>query len=72
MKREVGVLESLYSGTSKRFATQFSNLSQTSPHETLHVAHKNYKNPQLERIGSTPAFLLSATIRSIDPESSSA
>jgi hypothetical protein len=37
MKREVGVLENLYSGTSKRFATQFSGISQRSPQVTLYV-----------------------------------
>ncbi len=72
MKREVGVLESLYSGTFKRFATQFSNLSQTSPQETLHVTHKNYKKSAIGKDWKHTPLLLSATIRSIDPESSSA
>ncbi len=39
MKREVGVLENLYSGTSKLFATQFSDISQRSPQVTSYVTH---------------------------------
>jgi len=40
MKREVGVLENLYSGTSKRFATQFPSISQRSPEVISYVTHK--------------------------------
>jgi hypothetical protein len=40
MEREVGVVENLYSGTSKRSATQFSTLSQRTPQVTLYVTPK--------------------------------
>jgi hypothetical protein len=40
MKREVGVLESLYSGTFKRFATKVSSIPQRSPQVTSNVPHK--------------------------------
>ena len=40
MKREVGVLERLYSGTFKRFATEFPSISQRSPQVTSYVPHK--------------------------------
>ena len=46
-KGGVGVLKSLYSGTSKRFTLQFSSIPQRSPLVTSHVTHKTYKNPQL-------------------------
>jgi len=40
MKKEVSVLKTLYSGTSKRFATQFLSLSQKSPQGTSFVTYK--------------------------------
>jgi hypothetical protein len=39
-KREVGMLESLYSGTFKRFATKVPSIPQRSPQVTLNVSHK--------------------------------
>jgi hypothetical protein len=39
----MGVLENLYSGTSKLFATQFSNKSQRSLQVTSYVTHKTDK-----------------------------
>ena len=44
MKREVDVLENLYSGTTKRFTTQFSSISQRLPQVTSHVTHKIEKS----------------------------
>jgi hypothetical protein len=44
-KRRLGVLENLYSGTSKRFATAFPSVLQKSPVVISLVAHKNFKNP---------------------------
>jgi len=40
MKREVGVLESLYSGTFKWLATKVSSIPQRSPQVTSNVPHK--------------------------------
>jgi hypothetical protein len=40
MEREVGVVENLYSGTSKRSVTQFSTISQITPQVTSYVAPK--------------------------------
>ena len=39
-KREVGVLEKLYSGTFKRLATLFSSKIQRPPQVTSYVTHK--------------------------------
>jgi hypothetical protein len=39
-KGGVGVLENLYSGTSKRFATQFPSLSQRSLQVVSYMIHK--------------------------------
>ena len=39
-KGEAGVVENLYSGTSKRSATQFSSISQRSPQVTSYVTPK--------------------------------
>ena len=40
MKREVGVLEILYSGTFKWLATKVSSIPQRSPQVTSNVPHK--------------------------------
>jgi hypothetical protein len=47
IKREVGVLKNLNSGTFKRFATQFSSLLQKSPQVTSYVTHNHRENSQL-------------------------
>ena len=43
MKREVGVLENLYSGTFKRLATSCPSLLSKSPCVTSYVTHKTKK-----------------------------
>jgi hypothetical protein len=40
MKKEVGGLENLYSGTSKSFSTQVVSLSHRSRQVTPYVTHK--------------------------------
>jgi hypothetical protein len=44
-KREMSVLENLYSGTFSLLATLFPSILQKSPQVTSHVAHKTLKNP---------------------------
>jgi len=39
------MLENLYSGTLKRFATTFPNVYEMSPEVTSSVAHKTFKRP---------------------------
>jgi len=39
-KREMRVLENLYSGTFSRLATLFPSILQKSPQVTSHVTHK--------------------------------
>ena len=63
MKRRVGVLENLYSGTSKRFAITFPSTLTTSPFVTAKVTLKTSQKPALERFGSTPNCLFNATSR---------
>jgi hypothetical protein len=43
-RREVRVLENLYSGTFSRLATLFPSILQESPQVTSRVAYKTYKN----------------------------
>lgn len=47
IKGEVGVLENLYSDSSKRLAIKASNRSQRLPQATTYMTHNTYKNPQL-------------------------
>ena len=44
-KREMNVLENLYSGTFSLLATLFPSILQKSPQVTSHVTHKTLKNP---------------------------
>ena len=44
-KREMSVLENLYSGTFSLLATLFPSILQESPQVTSHVTHKTLKNP---------------------------
>jgi len=44
-KREMRVLEDLYSGTFSGLATPFPNILKKSPQVTSLVTHKTYKNP---------------------------
>jgi hypothetical protein len=44
-KREMSVLEDLYSGTFSLLATLFPSILQKSPQVTSHVTHKTLKNP---------------------------
>jgi hypothetical protein len=44
-KREMSVLENLYSGTFSLLVTLFPSILQKSPQVTSHVTHKTLKNP---------------------------